>query len=239
MSLLTFERPTCGQVIGSTMTRLWLRFYAGSRRINEPATTMNDDDYESRLLLPFRFLQHIAAASIISTTRRSFFSSGGDSTEKREKHTHTTHTRMHTRTRALNTPLTTHQKAFRVSFHCLLCLCFGILPLLLPLLNSAGHFVCFNFGLSSCCFYYYLWPSSDTRELKFKMYQTKTHNHKKGKRRENSTVLRTKRLYSHAPHRARLCTSYNQQSIIKLSLSTTTYPLPQARKWECITTIFS
>ena len=168
-----------------------------------------------------------------------FFSSGGDSTEKREKHTHTTHTRMHTRTRALNTPLTTHQKAFRVSFHCLLCLCFGILPLLLPLLNSAGHFVCFNFGLSSCCFYYYLWPSSDTRELKFKMYQTKTHNHKKGKRRENSTVLRTKRLYSHAPHRARLCTSYNQQSIIKLSLSTTTYPLPQARKWECITTIFS
>ena len=96
MSLLTFERPTCGQVIGSTMTRLWLRFYAGSRRINEPATTMNDDDYESRLLLPFRFLQHIAAASIISTIRRSFFFFWrGQYGKKRKTYTHHTHSRAH------------------------------------------------------------------------------------------------------------------------------------------------
>ena len=138
-----------------------------------------------------------------------------------QTHIHTPHTLA--RTRALNTPLTTHLKAFRVSFHCLFCLCFGILYYHYYYHYSTVQvtfFVCFNFGLSSCCFYYYLWPSSDTRELQFKMYQTKTHNHKKGKRRENSTVLRTKRPNPHAPHRARLCTPYNQQSIMKLSLST-------------------
>ena len=235
--------PSSGRPAGRSLARRWP--VSGYDSTLDPDALMNRLPRWTMMIMnldyyyPFVSCNTLQQQALFPQYVDRFFSSGGDSTEKREKHTHTTHTRMHTRTRALNTPLTTHQKAFRVSFHCLLCLCFGILPLLLPLLNSAGHFVCFNFGLSSCCFYYYLWPSSDTRELKFKMYQTKTHNHKKGKRRENSTVLRTKRLYSHAPHRARLCTSYNQQSIIKLSLSTTTYPLPQARKWECITTIFS
>lgn len=113
MSLLTFERPTCGQVIGSTMTRLWLRFYAGSRRINEPATTMNDDDYESRLLLPFRFLQHIAAASIISTIRRSFFFFWrGQYGKKRKTYTHHTHSHAHTHT---CTQHTTHHSSKSIS----------------------------------------------------------------------------------------------------------------------------
>ena len=85
-------------------------------------TTMNDDDYESRLLLYLSFLLQriIAASSIISTTRRSFFFFLAGTVRK---------THICTLSHALNTPLTTHQKAFRVFFfyYCLFCLCFGIL----------------------------------------------------------------------------------------------------------------
>lgn len=87
----------------------------------------------------FVFCNTLQQASIVSTIRRSFFFFFlAGTVRKTEKHT-TTHTHICT------LALTTHEKAFRVSFYYLFCLCFGILPLLLllPLLDSAGHFVCF------------------------------------------------------------------------------------------------
>lgn len=75
---------------------------------------------------------------------------------------------------------------------------------------------CFNFGLSCCLlFYYFLWPSSDTRELKIQDLPNKDPLSQKAfhcmeyKNKKQRSIP-----YPHAPHRARLCTSYNhnQQS---------------------------
>lgn len=126
---------------------------------------------------------------MVSTIRRSFFSSWRGQYGKQKSILHIrTYAHSHTHARTHNTPLTTHQKAFRVSFYCLFYLCFGILPLpllLLLLLDSAGHFVCFvSISVCHVDFYYYLWPSSDTQELNSRCTKQRPITTKKGKRRE-------------------------------------------------------
>lgn len=123
MSLLTFERPTCGQVIGSTMTRLWLRFYAGSRRINEPA--YHDERWWLWISIitsiPFVFIatHYCSKQHYFHDTSIVFFLSGGDSTENAHMHT------------LARTQHTTHHSSKSISgfffYYCLFCLCFGIL----------------------------------------------------------------------------------------------------------------
>lgn len=115
-------------------------------------TTMNDDDYKSRLLLYLSFLLQriIAASSIISTTRRSFFSFWRGQYGKRtyaHSRTHSTH----------HSPLI--KKHFGFFFFLKLFVLFVfwhtiLLLLLPPLLDSAGHFVC-SVSISVCHVVYY------------------------------------------------------------------------------------
>lgn len=179
-------------------------------------TTMNDDDYESRLLLvylSFLLQRIIAASSIISTTRRSFFFFLAGTVRK---------THICTLSHALNTPLTTHQKAFRVFFFIIVCfVCVLAYYTTITITTTTRQcrslcLFCFNFGLSCCLlFYYFLWPSSDTRELKIQDLPNKDPLSQKAfhcmeyKNKKQRSIP-----YPHAPHRARLCTSYNhnQQS---------------------------
>lgn len=190
MSLLTFERPTCGQVIGSTMTPPWLRFYAGSRCINEPAT--HDERWwlwtSIIIITLFFFLQHIAASKhrFHDTSIVFFFLAG--TVRKTEKHTTHTHicTLAHTRAHTQH-----HSPLIKKHFGFLFTVCF-----ICVLAYYHYHYYyyyystvqvtllfCFNFGLS-CWFLLLFVAFIGYPRVKFKMYQTKTHNHKKGKRRE-------------------------------------------------------
>lgn len=142
-----------------------------------------------------------------------FFLSGGDSTENAHMHT------------LARTQHTTHHSSKSISgfffyYYCLFCLCFGILYYYYYYHHYSTVQVtllfCFNFGLSCCLlFYYFLWPSSDTRELKIQDLPNKDPLSQKAfhcmeyKNKKQRSIP-----YPHAPHRARLCTSYhhNQQS---------------------------
>ena len=79
---------------------------------------------------------------------------------------------------------------------------------------------CFNFGLSCCLlFYYFLWPSSDTRELKIQDLPNKDPLSQKAfhcmeyKNKKQRSIP-----YPHAPHRAALrITIINNQTPSQLS----------------------
>lgn len=115
----------------------------------------------------FVFCNTLQQASIVSTIRRSFFFflPGGDSTENRKTYYYT-YAHMHTRTH--------HSwKSISGFFLLFVLLVFWHTTITTTITTTRQCrslcLFCFNFGLSCC--YYYLWPSSDTRELKFKMYQ--------------------------------------------------------------------
>ena len=151
MSLLTFERPTCGQVIGSTMTRLWLRFYAGSRRINEPA--YHDERWWlwiSIITIPFVFIatHYCSKQHYFHDTSIVFFFLAGTVRK----------THICTLSHALNTPLTTHQKAFRVFFFiivCFVCVLAYYTTITITTTTRQCRSLCCSVSISVCHVVYY------------------------------------------------------------------------------------
>ena len=182
-------------------------------------TIMNLDYYY--YLFFFFFCNTLQQASIVSTIRRSFFSSWRGQYGKQKNILHIrTYAHSHTHARAHNT---THHSSKSISGFFLLFVLFVFwhtttTTTTITTTRQCRSLCCFvSISVCHVDFYYYLWPSSDTQELNSRCTKQRPITTKKGKgenfhcmeykkenRRHISTHTQQPRA-AHAPHIARLC----------------------------------